>query len=195
VRVSGVRWAPSDGPRSDTRPPAQMAPAPSEPRDTTLSSRDPPVHRPFGLFADASDLLVFAHGGAPETTSQMERPRPCGERGVSRSHLAAGNLGETRRPDLGRKPSCVQCSPHPSGYSRSSATEVIARGVRFMASSARSPRAPGRRDRPPCLWRRALEHQDLEGSAAAAAGSRDDRRQPDAPPAPALPSAEATAAG
>jgi hypothetical protein len=36
-----------------------MAPAPSEPRATTFSSRDPVVHRPFGLFAAASDLLAF----------------------------------------------------------------------------------------------------------------------------------------
>jgi hypothetical protein len=31
-----------------------MAPAPSEPRATTLSSRAPAVHRPFGLFAAAA---------------------------------------------------------------------------------------------------------------------------------------------
>jgi hypothetical protein len=39
----------------------KMAPAPSEPRATTFASRDPAVHRPFGLFAAASDLLVPAH--------------------------------------------------------------------------------------------------------------------------------------
>jgi len=42
-----------------------MAPAPSEPRAKTFSSRDPAVHRPFGLFAAAADLLVPAkwHAG------------------------------------------------------------------------------------------------------------------------------------
>ena len=57
-RQALVRWAPSDGPASDRRPLAQMAPAPSEPRATTFSSRDPAVHRPFGLFAATTDLLV-----------------------------------------------------------------------------------------------------------------------------------------
>jgi HNH endonuclease len=59
-RQARVRWAPSDGPASDRRPHAQMAPAPSEPRAKTFSSRDPAVHRPFGLFAAAADLLVPA---------------------------------------------------------------------------------------------------------------------------------------
>jgi hypothetical protein len=68
-RQARVRWAPSDGPASDRRPLAQMAPAPSEPRATTFSSRAPAVHRPFGLFSGAADLLVpaqVAHPRAPD---------------------------------------------------------------------------------------------------------------------------------
>ena len=72
-----VLWAPSDGPASDRRPRAQMAPAPSEPRATTLSSRDPVVHRPFGLFAAASDLLV----PAPHSSCSRQAG---GRRGVGR---------------------------------------------------------------------------------------------------------------
>jgi hypothetical protein len=103
-----------------------MAPAPSEPRDTTFASRDPAVHRLFGLFADASDLLVFAHGGAPETTSHMERPRPCGERGVSRSHLAPAIWGRRGDPTLAASPLVFSAVPALQGTPKSSATEVMA---------------------------------------------------------------------
>jgi 5-methylcytosine-specific restriction endonuclease McrA len=65
-----VLWAPSDGPASDRRPRAQMAPAPAEPRATTFSSRDPAVHRPFGLFAAAADLLV------PAQVARQRAPDP-----------------------------------------------------------------------------------------------------------------------
>jgi hypothetical protein len=64
-RHARVRWAPSDGPASDRRPLAQMAPAPSEPRATPFSSRAPAVHRPFGLSSAACDLLVPARVARP----------------------------------------------------------------------------------------------------------------------------------
>ena len=85
-RQARVRWAPSDGPASDRRPLAQMAPAPSEPRATTFSSRAPAVHRPFGLFSAAADLLVpaqVAHPRAPD-------PRAARTDRASRESVEAG---------------------------------------------------------------------------------------------------------
>ena len=91
-RQARVLWAPSDGPASDRRPRAQMAPAPSEPRATTFSSRDPVVHRPFGLFAAAADLLV------PAQVARQRAPDPRAartDRG-SRESVEAGAV--TLRP-------------------------------------------------------------------------------------------------
>jgi hypothetical protein len=98
-RQARVRWAPSDGPASDRRPLAQMAPAPSEPRATTFSSRDPAVHRPFGLFAAAADLLV------PAQVARQRAPDPRAARSDRGSRESAEASAVTLR-------SCFHCGRH-----------------------------------------------------------------------------------
>jgi hypothetical protein len=108
-RQARVRWAPSDGPASDRRPRAQMAPAPSEPRDTTFASRDPSVHRPYGLFAGASDPFVPAQVAHPVTRSGQGRAER--EGCLSRTEAPASGVLGCGDPTLAAGLSCSAQSP------------------------------------------------------------------------------------
>jgi 5-methylcytosine-specific restriction endonuclease McrA len=134
-----VRWAPSDGPASDRRPLAQMAPAPSEPRATTFSSRGPAVHRPFGLFVAAADLLVPAQVARPRAPD----PRAARTDRGSRESVEAGAV--TLRL-------CLHCGRH-----YHSGTGVRARasdcGRAYDRELSRQKRA--RRTRNSAAWQKA----------------------------------------
>ena len=126
IRQARVRWAPSDGPASDRRPLAQMAPAPSEPRATTFSSRAPAVHRPFGLFSAAADLLVpaqVAHPRAPD-------PRAARTDRGSRESVEAGavtlrlclHCGRHYHSGTGVRDRCGDCTGGGRGRRRATGT-------------------------------------------------------------------------
>ena len=60
---------------------------------TTLPFRNPAVHRPFGLFAVAFDLLAQAGVAHPVTTSLKGRAKAVCCRGAE-AHVAGGANGE-----------------------------------------------------------------------------------------------------
>jgi hypothetical protein len=126
-RQARVRWAPSDGPASDRRPLAQMAPAPSEPRATTFSSRDPLVHRPFGLFVAAAGLLVPAQVARPRAPD----PRAARTDRGSRGSVEAGAV--TLRP-------CLHCGRHYHSDTGVRGAAVTAAELTTVSSHARSER-------------------------------------------------------
>ena len=93
-----------NGPASDRRAHAlKWLPPHRSHATTTLPFRNPAVHRPFGLFAVASDLLAQAEVAHPGHTSLKERAKAvCSERGGNT--LGRRRKGDTSRPSLGRSP-------------------------------------------------------------------------------------------
>jgi hypothetical protein len=116
---------------------ARMAPAPSEPK-VTLSSPDPVVHRPFGLFAAASDPLVLAQVAHPVTSQKGSgQGRVWRRRAMPQTHGTRQHQGsrDAAIPDLGRRPSPAQPIPALQGTPDRWQLKVIAR-LRFRTTPA-----------------------------------------------------------
>ena len=129
-RQARVLWAPSDGPASDTRPRAPNGSLRPEPGEATLSSRNPAVHRPFGLFCSRlRPTRARPKRPAPGHDNRTrERPRPCArERGISvtrkRQHLGSRDVAIRPWPQA----FLFSADPVLQGTPESPATEVVAR--------------------------------------------------------------------
>jgi 5-methylcytosine-specific restriction enzyme A len=135
-----------------------MAPAPSEPRATTLSSRAPAVHRPFGLFAAAAELLVpaqVAHRRAPD-------PRAARTDRGSRESVEAGAVTLRLCLHCGRhydSGTCVRgrCGDCGRAYDRELSRQKRARRARNSAAWQKARAAAKQRDGHRCVNCRASE--------------------------------------